>query len=256
MMLGMRHHDGAEPVRLRGAKSSECAPAVQRRIFTARRRGVGHAVLATICGFLVFTASSVSSGARAETACAAAPKIAIDIVAIHDPPALHSDVTLQQLREIAEKTQRGGRHQALGYYFGKFGYTIEVRFAPPDAACPDTIAITVTMGLFDRQVEVAKDLPEGDCLYRTAVVHYRRHALADDVVFSHYARIVSRALHATPSRLIAGASPAEGDQIKKNLVSVIEAALSPFTGDRDAAQVAVDTPAEVDRLAHACATNG
>ena len=243
---------------LRPAKSNDYALARRRRTFSARRRGVGDAVVATICGFLVFTASSVSSGALAGTACVATPKIAIDIVAIHDPPALHSDVTLQQLHEIAEKTHRGGKHRALGYYFGTFGYTIEVRFAPSDAICPDTIAITITMRLFDRQVEVAEDLPEGDCLYRAAVVHYRRHALADDVVFSHYARIVSRALHATPSSLIAGAppSPAGADQIKKNLVSVIEAALSPFTGDRDAAQAAVDTPAEVDRLACPCTTKG
>jgi hypothetical protein len=198
----------------------------------------------------------LSAGARAEV-CATEPKVAIDIVALHNPPTLHSEFSLQQLRDIVHSTHRGGKHEPLGYYFGKFGYTIDIRFAPAGMDCPETIAITLTMGLFDRQIEVAGDLPEGRCLYRIALSHYRHHAQADDVVFSRYARLSARALHATPTRLIAGTnpSPADIDKIKLNIESIVEKALSSFNDDRDAAEAAADTPAEVDRLGHACALN-
>jgi len=198
----------------------------------------------------------LSVGARAEV-CTTEPKVAIDIVALHNPPTLHSEFSLQQLRDIAHSTHRGGRHEPLGYYFGKFGYTIDIRFAPAGMDCPETIAITHTMGLFDRQIEVAGDLPEGRCLYRIALSHYRHHAQADDVVFSRYARLSARALRATPTRLIAGPnpSPADIDKIKLNIESIVEKALSSFNDDREAAEAAVDTPADVDRLAHACAVN-
>ena len=196
----------------------------------------------------------LSASARAE-ACLTEPKVTIDIIAIHDPPTLYSEFTLQQLRDISQNTHRGGNHEPLGYYFGKFGYTIDVRFPPAGMDCPETIAITLTMGLFDRQIEVAGDLPEGRCLYRTALSHYRHHAQADEVIFSRYARLAARALHATPTRQIAGTnpSPADIDKIKLNIESIVEKALSSFNDDRDAAQAMVDTPAEVDRLAHACA---
>jgi len=196
----------------------------------------------------------LSASARAEV-CLTEPEVTIDIVALHDPPTLHSEFSLQQLRDIAQSTHRGGKHEPLGYYFGKFGYTIDMRFAPAGLDCPETIAITLTMGLFDRQIEVAGDLPEGRCLYRTALLHYRRHAQADDDVFSRYARRVTLALHAAPTRQIGGPnpSPADIDKIKLNIESIVEKALSSFNDDRDAAETAVDTPAEVDRLAHACA---
>jgi len=199
---------------------------------------------------------SLSVSARAEI-CLTEPKVAIDIVALHNPPTLHSEFSLQQLRDIAHRTRRGGKHEPLGYYFGKFGYTIDVRFPPPGADCPRKIAITLTMGLFDRQIEVAGDLPEGRCLYRIVLSHYRHHAQADDVVFSRYARRVTLALHAAPTRQIAGTNPssADIDEIKRNIESSVETALSSFNDDRDAAEAAVDTPAEVDRLAHACAVN-
>ena len=198
----------------------------------------------------------LSASARADV-CQAEPKVTIDIVALHNPPTLHSEFSLRQLRDIAQSTHRSGKHEPLGYYFGKFGYTIDVRFPPAGMDCPETISITLTMGLFDRQIEVAGDLPEGRCLYRTALSHYRYHAQADDVIFSRYAGLAARALHATPARLIAGPnpSPADIDKIKLNIESIVEKALSSFNDDRDAAEAAVDTPAEVDRLAHACAVN-
>jgi hypothetical protein len=209
-----------------------------------------HVIIFSIALLLLLAA------ARAEV-CTTEPKVAIDIVALHNPPTLHSEFTLQQLRDIAHSTHRGGKHEPLGYYFGKFGYTIDVRFPPPGVDCPKEIDITLTMGLFDRQIEVAGDLPEGRCLYRTALSHYRNHAQADDVVFSRYARRVTLALHATPTRQIAGTnpSPADIDKIKLNIESNVEKAISSFNDDRDAAEAAVDTPAEVDRLAHACALN-
>ena len=198
----------------------------------------------------------LSANARAER-CPAEPKVAIDIVAIHDPPSLHFEYSRRQLRDIAQSTHRKGKHDPLGYYFGKFGYTIDIRFTPAGAGCPERIAITLTMGLFDRQIELAGDLPEGRCLYRAALSHYRHHAEADDAIFSRYARLAAWALHTTPTRQITGTnpSPADTDKIKLNIESIVEQALSPFTNDRDAAQTSVDTPDEVDRLAHGCAMN-
>jgi hypothetical protein len=198
----------------------------------------------------------LSANARAEV-CTAEPKVSIAIVAIHDPPTLRFEYSRKQLRDIARSTHRGAKHEPLGYYFGKFGYTIDMRFLPAGADCPERIAITLTMGLFDRQIEVAGDLPEGRCLYRAALSHYRRHAQADDVTFSRYARLAARALHAVPTRQIAGTnpSPADTDRIKLNIESIVEKSLSSFNDDREAAQIMVDTPAEVDRLAVACTVN-
>ena len=161
-------------------------------------RQLGDALLMPNVIFFSTVLLMFSASVRAEV-CPAEPKVTIGIVALHDPPTLHSELTLQQLRDIAQRTHRGGEHEPLGYYFGKFGYTIDIRFPSAGADCLKEIAITLTMGLFDRQIEVAGDLPEGRCLYRAALLHYRRHAQADDVVFSRYAPRVTLALRATPT---------------------------------------------------------
>lgn len=185
------------------------------------------------------------------------PKIAIDIGAIHNPPSVNADFNREQLLDLAQKMHRMGKHMPLGFYFGRFGYTINVHLVSPRTDCPTGVAIALTMGLFDRHIEIANDIPRGSCLYQTVLAHYRRHADADDRVFSQYALSVERALHNAPSNEILGNPPAatSAQKIKRSIRSIVEAALTSYNADRGATSNAVDTPHEINQFAHSCATN-
>ena len=183
--------------------------------------------------------------------CSEQPAITIDLLAVHNPPIIRSDFDTKQLEALATKSGLLRKHPPLGFYAGLFGYTIDVRFGRDANSCIRIVSIRLNMQLFDRRIEIADDLRREPCRYQLVLDHYKRHAAADDQVFSVYARRVEQALRKAPSEQIL---KGDSSSIKQAVAELAERALASFGAARDAIRDSVDTPEEVAKLVHGCST--
>ncbi|SDR51419.1 hypothetical protein SAMN05519103_04311 [Rhizobiales bacterium GAS113] len=175
-------------------------------------------------------------------------------------------VTIQThfgLDEIAARAGRSSQpagHRPLGFYIGQVIYKIAWHEGPASAAdCPNVLQAVAALSLTGRHIEIGRELAENPCLYRRALLHYGRHATADEAAFERFAENIEAILNkpaVTPDsrRLDTGR---QSRALEDAMRSVIDAALGPLAEVRAMIQNSVDTPSEIETLKDiTCNQNG
>ena len=165
---------------------------------------------------------SVALGASVEAVCPAPREVTIAVAAIHNPAPVRNNLNLAQIEELQRSAGADISHQAPGIYRSSFGYTVEVR--PVGTPCATSVGVTVRLGLFDRQIQIARDLTGDLCIARVARAYYGLRAAADDAVLSKFVVRLKSVLQ--PSGiLVPDASLAPGDTLQKDIEARVRAAV-------------------------------
>lgn len=183
----------------------------------------------------------------------------MDVAVLIDDGAVQTrtDFTLAQIEAMRRKVGGPERHPNLGFYGHRFGYTVDVEpVLLAGGSCVESVKIIVKMALSERVIEIGKDLQKDPCMFDIAAAHYRRHAAADDAVFARYMKTIEPALHAAqllpPGRnyTIDALDP---KAIEARVHAAIDASLVPYEDARAAAQRAVDSKGEAQKMTTGCA---
>jgi hypothetical protein len=188
--------------------------------------------------------------------CSGSTPVAFDVVASHGPVQEAANYTLAEISELAHRTRRSGKHAPLGFYLASFGYTVSVDVSVlSETTCSEPVHVTVTLMLFDRHIEIGKELVAEPCLFALARNHYRRHAGADDVVLLDAARAQEMALQQIPlPRLQHDAALADEDRQRLHdaLTVAIDRTLASFDALSADARDKVGSFDEVKKLSSNC----
>jgi hypothetical protein len=181
-----------------------------------------------------------------------------DIVVSHGPVDVESDLSLAQLSDLASHAGQHGKHAPVGFYVGDFGYSVRADVSGSDEAhCSRAVQVMITLGLANRHVQVAKEWAADPCRYEVAQAHYLRHAAADDIVVSQFARTLETTLRQAPLPSLTG-SPSAADEdrhrVEQAVTTMVESRLKALDHARADARDTVDTPDEVRKLSEACSS--
>lgn len=194
--------------------------------------------------------------AKPVAACSGPTPAIFAVVASHGPIKEATNYTLREISELANRTGRLGKHAPLGFYFAGFGYNVAVDVsALSETTCSEPVRVTVTLMLFDRHIQIGKELLAEPCLFALARDHYRRHAGADDAVLSESARALEVTLQHIPlPELQRDAASADEDRqrVQHAVAAVMDEKLAPLDATRANARDKVDTPEEVKKLSGSC----
>ncbi len=119
-------------------------------------------------------------------------------------------------------------------------------------------AIEAQLGYDYRLVQIAREIPEGSCLYDEIRRHEYKHVAVDEAAVRENLSYVASQLHAVANSL--GVTKAVDDQqAQRRVDAALRAAIKPILAHvsalRSAAQDRVDTPAEYARVEQACQTH-
>lgn len=183
-------------------------------------------------------------------ACTGPARASYDVTAVHGPVTISTELSLQQITDLARESGQVAKHPVLGYYLGTFGYRIVVHLdARNETDCTVPIQVAVTLMLQNRQIGIAKELLEQPCLFDLARAHYGHHAAADDAALSELLVALKPVLErlALPD-LQGNAALAEQDRqkVETAIRGTIDPVLEPFDAAR--APDRVDIPSEVEAL--------
>jgi hypothetical protein len=191
-------------------------------------------------------------GASPVAACPNPPEFQVTVVAIHQQVARGTDLDLAGIEELRRREGTNDQSRALGIYQTHFGYTVQV--LPEGDPCSASIRVTVRLMLFDRQIQIARDLIGSDCV-SAALAHYERRAAADDAILGELAQRVRSVLQ--PARLL---PPSQGlplsDLVEQDVETRVRSAVDkqlPWYDKRyTEAQQTLSGPVEMKQLDTAC----
>lgn len=188
--------------------------------------------------------------------CSGPPRVSYAVVASHGAIQEATDYSLAEISQMAHRTGRLGKHAPLGFYFAGFGYNVAVDVsALSETTCSEPVHVTVTMMLFDRHIQIAKELVTQPCLFSLVRDHYHRHAHADDVVLSASARSLQREVERIPLPSLqhdAALVDEDRQRFQHAIAASIDEMLAPLDVARANARERVDTPEEVKKLSGSC----
>ena len=121
--------------------------------------------------------------------------------------------------------------------------------------CAAPASITGKFGFQAMTVAVARELPQGSCIFKEVLAHEMRHVAADLETLAEFApvarqRMEEAAARGGPVRGVAQAQVVAA--LDARLKAAMTAAVNDFSRRRDQRQAAIDTKAEYDRVARAC----
>jgi hypothetical protein len=121
--------------------------------------------------------------------------------------------------------------------------------------CYYLTSVDMKFGYSHRLVEIARELPEGSCLYKEVRGHEYRHVSVDNGIIRDNLNYVTGALQSAIQSIGAIDAP-DSDEAHRRLTATVSALLEPIvdhvSGLREAAQDQVDTEAEYARVEDAC----
>lgn len=190
--------------------------------------------------------------ASAMSNCSGPLRVSADVVSAHGPVETADDFPLAQLRDMAKRVGRTGKHEPLGFYSATLAHSISVNLDTRDAdGCLTAVIITVRLALIDRHVEIAKELTATPCMFALARDHYARHAAADDAILTRFSRKLGAALQTGTFPMLQG-DPGSADQDRETIQQMIEQQVDRLSEARSRERDEVDTPAEVAKLRAGC----
>jgi hypothetical protein len=193
--------------------------------------------------------------ARVAAACETPPALHIEVTTKFDTVSVRNDSTLADIAALAHQRQSDtGRASLLGFYAAEFGYTIDL-LPEGDAGCPVRIDAVVTLHLQHRLIEIAREIVTNACAYAAALRHYRRLAQADEQTVAQFAPRAAAMLVQAGSALQQTYAPRGEDldaALRDQVRAVVDPAVAPLHNARRAAQLAVNSDGELEKLASAC----
>lgn len=206
----------------------------------------------------VAAASLLSAPAHAQPACTAqrsAPP-QVEVVLLDPQPRLSRDTTVSALHALSGLPQRADFHH-LGVTVVRMEWRSEMQISlatSSDRICAVVARVRVTLAHVDHRILIAREIPQGSCLYEEVEMHERRHVAANRQALRDAAVPARRALEAWALGAEAQAATAEG--AREALASGLQATMRPLIAAvqerRDAANRAIDSPEEYRRIARSC----
>lgn len=195
---------------------------------------------------LVTTASQAKTPAPGSSRCPE-PRIRVDMNARVAPLTVSTDFTYAQISTLARQSAQPLRHPPYGFYFGQIWYHFVLHEIPSDVkGCVSTLQVTADIDLIKRRIEVASDLARDTCLSRIALEHYKRHASADAQAFETFtATMQSRVISA-----LGAIPPAPRAELSHRVPAALDVVLAELDKTRQDARAMIDSPSELNKLAH------
>lgn len=121
--------------------------------------------------------------------------------------------------------------------------------------CAHPRSITVTFGIQQHVVLIARELPPNSCIHAEVMAHEMRHVAVDQALVKEFAPIVRRRLE----EMLAQLGPVRArsqDQalgyIRRPVEAALKGTLQEFGRERDSRQALVDTREEYERVSRSC----
>ncbi|MCO6417763.1 hypothetical protein JYK14_16570 [Siccirubricoccus sp. KC 17139] len=178
-------------------------------------------------------------------------------LAVVDPePVLGHELDIAALHAESGQQQRETlRHLGLTTSRVEWQSEIETRYREgAGQVCVVPARIALTLVQTEHLVRIARELPEGGCLYREVLAHERRHVAVNR-------RSLRVAAEKARGAATAWAARAEGrgqtleeamDALQQGLRRALEPSLAAMRRAREAEHRRIDTEAEYQRLARIC----
>jgi hypothetical protein len=205
---------------------------------------------------LIILALGIARPAIAQ--CGDALKAETQVVAEREPIVLASNFSLDQIAELARRSEAPPDTAPLGFYTASVSDEISVGVDHgTDGACLSHISVELHLRLERRRIEIGREVVKQPCLYDIVIEHYRKKAAADDAAFEVYVTSVAAVLRTNPFSGTAGRVDAGMDDTTRTeaahwVKSVVDQSWQTYHDARVAAQRAVDTADEMRRLSRAC----
>lgn len=196
------------------------------------------------------TAEAATPLGREPTRCPE-PRTLIEVSSRVDPVTTASTLTLGQIEALAARSLQQPLHKPLGFYVAKVLYRAELHRLPASMkGCQQEVEIKVSLALVDRRIETASDLRGDTCLPELALKHYTRHAEADEHAFRLFIPSIPIRLKSTLRSTKTGVQGGSGDLLNTCLETALNIVFINLDKNRRQAQVEVDDPDEIIRMAH------
>jgi hypothetical protein len=188
--------------------------------------------------------------------CPAPPPVKVEVVAAIEGPVVALDFSSEEIRNMRGHNGAASLHQPYGFYTGSVGYLVVPVFnGPPNDICAGSIDLRLTIQLFDRRIQIGRDLRDDPCKFREIVAHYKRHAQSDEGFFAAYIRNVTTALAGVALHPLSGDNTmldSDLANVNQTVRGMIDPVLAGMDQARSEAISAVDSPADVMRLGNGC----
>lgn len=205
-------------------------------------------------------AAAPRRGGGPAAACPSAePRVRLDV---EDPEPVVGAADIDDLHASSGRPRSAVTHH-LGLTSSRIEWRSELtaRVAPgvprgrgSAAACAVPEEVTLSLALAEHRVRIAREIPEGGCLWREVLAHERRHVAVNRRVLRDAAARLRAAVRAWAAG--AEARAADPDEtvaaLQRGLRRAAEPVLARMRAEQRAGHRAIDTPAEYRRLSRVC----
>jgi hypothetical protein len=210
-------------------------------------------LIAVLAGGSLMTAAASARGD--DFACPVATSARVQINLTRGAEQVETDISLQQVREAAEGHHAG---PVLGLYVGTLRYGIEIddtiRQLAPDRFCATPKYVTLT-GQLDRAIHIPREFVGDPCLAALARDHEAKHARADAIAFDRSRSSLSSAIREAARANTTTASDSRPNALATlttGIRTAVDQVFDAMATERRRLDVAVDSPAELQRLKTDC----
>ena len=206
---------------------------------------------------LLASALLIAGAARARSGDVACPGAMprIDIKLTRGEEQIKADISLQQLRQVAE-----GHHPGpwVGLYIGTLNYGIQINNTVlrigADRFCATPKYVTLIMQL-ERFIHIPREFADDPCLAALARDHEAKHAGAEAAALDHFRPSLGAALREAVRRAtsVAGVSRADAlAALTRAIQTDVNRVLDEMATEHRRLDAAVDSEAELEWLKTAC----
>lgn len=175
------------------------------------------------------------------------PGIGVEINARVTPPTVSTDFTYAQISTLARQTLQPPRHPPYGFYLGRVWYRFALyKVLNNVEGCASGLQVVADIDLVERRIEIASDLARDTCLPQIVLDHYKRHAKADAQAFEKFTGTMQGRVVAA----LAAVPPAARAELSPGVRAALDVVLAELDKTRQNAQATVDSPSELNKLAH------
>jgi len=189
--------------------------------------------------------------------CPRPPVPAITVELVSEPVAIDRG---KSTADLSRMRGTGAQHQARGLYVATLHSQLEVGYVSASdgrRACVTVDRVTARVSLQRRVIHIAREFPAGSCESNAVMDHERRHQATDDNLLAREIAGLkaslgeaTRTTHAGP--IANGEIDRAQARIKQELSVAFRQATEAINSRREAAQAAVDNPAEYARVQALC----
>lgn len=226
------------------------------------RRALGPPFLAVLLSAAAFLPWGARPAAAQAYGCPTFERAQVKFDVTMAPLKHDYDKSVAQLAAMPGRAP-GPRGAAHGHILGlahssyEHRYSMNARFAPQRGGvfCGALATVTVSIGLSERTVMVAKELPRGTCIHREVLAHEMKHVAVDEKLLKDFIPIAKRRVEDAVARM--GTVRARGQeqvmtQLRRPLDAVLKETMQDFSRERQKRQAQVDTMQEYERVTRSC----